>query len=320
MTDTMHGTALVRRRPSRRDVLQAAASAAVAAALPGGSARAQASPFVLKVGTVDVTVLSDGVMSLPLSFMLPTTDTKAVGDLLAGHGGPADALVAQVNVAVLKTSDRLVLVDAGGSKDFMSGIGGFAARFEAAGFKPDAVTDIVLTHAHPDHLWGAIDELDEPRFPNARIHMSVAERDYWIKSGLPEILPDALKGMAAGTQRRLKILASQIHVVRPGTELLPGMSLVDTAGHTPGHASVLVASGTQSLLFGGDALSNAIVSFQKPEWVWGADMDAGRAIATRRTLLDRLAVDRTLLLGYHLPWPGLGRVERKDGAYRFVSA
>lgn len=306
------------RRPvSRRDVLKAAVASWAAGAIPAG-VLAQAAPVALKVGTVELTIISDGVMHIPLSFALPKVDAKSAGELLAGSLA-GDRLIAQVNVTVLRTADRLVLVDTGGSKDFTATIGGFAGRFELAGFKPEDVTDVVLTHAHPDHLWGAIDELDESRFAKARIHMSVAERDFWLRSGVAEGMPDAFKGMAAGTQRRLKLLESQITTAKPGTEVLPGLSLVDTAGHTPGHAAVLVTSGSQSLLIGGDVLSNPVVSFQNPEWVWGPDMDADRAVATRKVLLDRLSTDRTPLLGYHLPWPGLGRVERKDGAFRYVA-
>lgn len=307
------------RQVSRRDILKGAAAGVAVTAMPAAGALAQAAPFAFKVGAVELTVVSDGVMHIPLSFALPSIDAKSAGDLLAGSGASTDALVAQVNVVVLKTANRLVLVDTGGSKDFMATIGGFSGRFEQAGFKPDDVTDIILTHAHPDHLWGAIDELDESRFAKARIHMSVVERDFWMRSGVAESMPDAFKGMAAGSQRRLKIIEAQINAVQPGTELLPGLSLVDTGGHTPGHVALLVASGTQSLLIGGDALANPIFSFQRPEWVWGADMDPAKAIATRKVLLDRLSVDRTALLGYHLPWPGLGRVERKDWAYRFIA-
>lgn len=299
---------------SRRRVLKGSLAGLCAAALPP-AVFAQAEPSRFKVGDIEATVLSDGSMSLPLSFVLPKVEEKVARDLL--QPGPS-GLTAQVNVVVLKVGDRLVLVDTGGTKDFMPTIGGFADRFEQAGFNPDAVTDVVLTHAHPDHLWGAIDDLNESRFAKARIHMSIAERDFWLKEGLAESMPDALKGMTAGTQRRLKILEAQISAQKTGSEIVQGLSLMDTAGHTPGHVSVLLSSKGESLVIGGDALSNAIVSFEKPDWAWGADYDTERGIATRKKLLDQLATDRLRLLGYHLPWPGLGRVERKDGAYRFV--
>ena len=305
-------------RLTRRGFLVGAGALTCSPLLATGT-HAQAAPHAFKVGAFDVTVISDGIMALPISFVLPKVEEKSVAALLAGRSEGAGSITAQVNVAVLKAADRLILVDTGGTKDFMASIGVFADRFEAAGFKADDVTDVVLTHAHPDHLWGAVDALDESRFGKARIHMSVVERDFWMKEGLAESMPEALKGMTAGSARRLKILESQIAAAKPGSEILPGVSLVDTAGHTPGHCSVLLSSSGQSLMIGGDALSNAIVSFERPDWPWGADLDTDKAIATRKSLLDRLAADKTALLGYHLPWPGVGRVERKDNAYRFIA-
>lgn len=299
---------------TRRTALTGTLSLAAAALVPGARARAQASPHKFSIGSLEVTVISDGSMTLPLSFVLPKTDAKIAADTIG-----STAPVAQVNVLVVKASDRLVLIDTGGTKDFMGTIGAFADRFEAAGFKPDDVTDVIFTHAHPDHLWGAIDALDEPRFAKAKHHLTVAERDFWMKDGLAESMPEALKGMTAGSARRLKLLEAQIVASKPGVEIVPGFSYVDTPGHTPGHGSVLLTSGSAQLLVGGDALSSPIISFEKPDWVWGADYDADKGIATRKSLLDRLASDKTALLGYHLPWPGTGRVERKDGAYRFIT-
>lgn len=131
-------------------------------------------------------------------------------------------------------------------------------------------------------------------------------------------MADNFKGMAAGTHRRLKPLAESIVRRKPDDEIGAGLTFVDTAGHTPGHVSVLLKSGGEQLMIGGDVLSQSVVSFAKPEWAWGPDYESDKAIASRRRTLDQLATDKIRLLGYHLPWPGLGRVERKDGAYRFV--
>jgi glyoxylase-like metal-dependent hydrolase (beta-lactamase superfamily II) len=148
--------------------------------------------------------------------------------------------------------------------------------------------------------------------------MTGVEFDYWIKPGRDADVPDRFKTMAVGTARRLKAVAERIEQRKAGDEILPGIALVDTAGHTPGHVSVLVGTGGERVMIGGDALNHALVSFANPEWQWGSDMDAGAGAATRKRLLDQLATDKISLIGYHLPWPGLGRVERKDSAYRFV--
>jgi glyoxylase-like metal-dependent hydrolase (beta-lactamase superfamily II) len=98
----------------------------------------------------------------------------------------------------------------------------------------------------------------------------------------------------------------------------PGLSYVETFGHTPGHMSVLAESNGQHLLIGGDVLTNPAVSFARPDWRMGNDLDRDQGAATRRRLLDRLASERLPLIGFHLPYPGHGMVERKDNAYRFV--
>jgi glyoxylase-like metal-dependent hydrolase (beta-lactamase superfamily II) len=106
---------------------------------------------------------------------------------------------------------------------------------------------------------------------------------------------------------------------KPGDELVPGLRVIATPGHTQGHVS-LELSGGDGLVIGGDALTHPLISFQYPEWKPTADHVPEQAVATRRTLLDRLATDRSRLIGFHLPYPGVGVVERKDGGYRFVAA
>jgi glyoxylase-like metal-dependent hydrolase (beta-lactamase superfamily II) len=298
--------------------------AALAAGVTGGSAsriaRAQTAPaaHAFKVGTFEVTVVSDGGMAFPVSFILPSVVKPDVDAVLAANGLPLDVLPGAVNVTIIKTATDLIVVDAGGG-DFLPGLGKFADAVETAGIKPDAVTKVIFTHAHADHLWGVIDPLDDAtRFPNADHFMSVAEHNFWSAAETQTRIADAFKPMAIGTQRRLNLLGRRLVMVKPGFEIVPGITLVDTAGHTPGHVSVLLTSGGNQLLIGGDVLSQAVVSFAKPDWRWGPDLDPDAGAASRRRTLDMLATDRIALLGYHLPWPGVGRVERKDAAFRFI--
>lgn len=270
-------------------------------------------------GAFALTIISDGVMTLPRSFVLPDADEAAVQALLAPGGGPV-VLEAAVNVAVISIGDARVLVDTGAGPDFMPTLGRLADRLSAADLAPEDITHAVFTHGHPDHLWGVLDPFgDGSAFADARHVMTAIERDFWLADGVEKKVPPAMEGMAVGSQRRLKAIAQKIDPVAAAGEIVPGVSLVDTAGHTPGHVSVLVSAGGASLLIGGDALSQAKVSFAKPDWRWGPDLEPERAVATRKRLLDQLATDKTALLGYHLPWPGLGRVERDGTAYRWVA-
>lgn len=321
--------------PSRRDLL-AGLSAGGLSLLAGGlpltrltttalareagdtDAPAHTSATV-KVGELEVTVVSDGTLTMPLRFAMPGRDPVEINAMLEAGGLPPDMVLSQINVALVKTPGALILVDTGGGTDFMPTMGKLAEHLEAAGVAPEAITHVVFTHAHADHLWGVIDPFEGgSRFAKARHLMTEAEHAFWTKPGREAEVPDMFKTMAVGTGRRLKDLGDRIDRIKPDTDIVPGVHLIDTSGHTPGHASVLLKSGSEQLLIGGDALTHPIVSFLHPDWRWGPDMEPDKAVATRRRLLDKLSTEKTALLGYHLPWPGVGRVEPKDGAWRFV--
>ena len=307
---------------TRREALRGSAGLALAAGLVCQlpAARAQSAVHKLSVGSFEVSILSDGNLTLPMSVAVPGHDANELKALFEPAGLPLDTITAQVNVTVVKTPEALILIDTGGGTEFMPSVGKLADALETAGFALDAFTHVIFTHAHADHLWGVIDPFEGgTRFTKARHIISAVEFDYWMKPGREADVPDMFKTMAVGTARRLASVADRIEQRRPGDEIVPGVQLVDTSGHTPGHVSVLVQSGTERLFVGGDALNHALVSFSHPAWRWGSDMNPDLAIKTRLQLLDRLTSDKAALLGYHLPWPGLGRVERKNTAFQFTS-
>ncbi len=282
-------------------------------------ARAAIAPFRRKVGAIEVMVISDGVLNAPLSFMLPETPPAEAAALFVAHGLPLEGQQPQTNVSLVKAGNELVLIDAGSGSNFQATAGKLAENMEAAGIDPAAVTKVVFTHGHADHLWGAIDELDDSeRFPKASYVISAAEWDFWLDPNTPANVPDSLKGMARGSARILKRIEAKMERRKAGDAVAPGVTYVETIGHTPGHMAVMVESEGQRLLIGGDVLNNVAVSFARPEWRWGGDYDRGRGITTRKRLLDQLATDRLPLVAFHLPWPGHGVVERSGTAYRFI--
>lgn len=303
----------------RRSFVAGGLAVAGAMAARPGVLKAQASPHTLKVGSAEVTVLSDGDFSMPASFALPGRSENEIEAVYRRAGQTFASFKAEVNVVVIRHGAEVILVDTGAGPDFMPTLGRLPDRLEAAGIKPDSITKVVFTHAHADHLWGVIDPLGgSSLFENAEHIMNQGERDFWLRADVESKVAEPFKAMAVGTNRRLKSIAERVKVVAANAEIVPGLSLIETVGHTPGHVSVLLRSGSDQLLVGGDALANAVVSFAEPEWRWGSDMDHERAVKSRKTALDRLASEKTTLIGYHLPWPGVGRVERKDNSYRFV--
>jgi glyoxylase-like metal-dependent hydrolase (beta-lactamase superfamily II) len=274
----------------------------------------------LSVGDIEVTVVSDGTLTVPLSFSLPQVPRAVAEAFLASQGLPVDGSPIATNVSIVRSGDELILIDAGSGANFQPSAGKLAENLEALRIDLAEITRVVFTHCHADHLWGAIDDFDDSeRFPNATYVLAVHEWDFWTNPDTSAGVPDWLKGMARGNARILQRLESRTERRGPGESVAPGLTFIDTIGHTPGHMSLMLESGGNQLLIGADALAHAAVSFAHPEWRWGSDLDSDRAVATRRRLLDWLAADRIPLIGFHLPWPGYGMVERRENAYRFVA-
>lgn len=285
-----------------------------------GGAQAVTAPVAHKVGNIEVKVVSDGTLNVPLSFTLPDTPLPEAEALFKAHGMPEGGTPPQTNVSLVRTGNETVLIDAGSGANFQPTAGKLQENLEAAGIASGTITKIVFTHAHADHLWGALDDFEDgERFPNASYVISAPEWDFWTDPNTADSVPDWLKGMARGTARILKKIEPRVERRNAGDTVASGLAYVATPGHTPGHMGVLVENGGQRLMIGGDVLANNAISFARPEWRIGSDFDRDRAVTTRKALLDQLASDKTPLVGFHLAWPGLGMVERSDTAYRLVS-
>lgn len=301
--------------PSRRQVVAGIGATLIAPAPPSAAA---VLPFRHVVGTTEVMVISDGNLNVPLSLTLPETPATEAAALLAAHGIPPQGAPIATNVTLIKIGNELVLVDAGAGSNFQATAGKLGENMEAAGIDPASVTKVVFTHAHADHLWGTIDDFDELRFPNASYVISAPEWDFWTDPDTAGRAPDWMKGMALGSARILRRLEDKIERRKSGDRIAPGLSYMETGGHTPGHMSLLLESANERLLIGGDALTHIAISFARPDWRLGTDQDRDRAVQTRKTLLDRLTHEKLSLIGFHLPSPGFGMVQRSGSAYRFV--
>jgi glyoxylase-like metal-dependent hydrolase (beta-lactamase superfamily II) len=264
-------------------------------------------------------VISDGHLVLPTSFLAPDAPAEARAAALAAAGQRGEQFQSPTNVTLIRRGGDLILVDAGSGPNFMPTAGKLVENLEAAGIAADKITMVVFTHGHPDHLWGTVDGLDDLTFPNASYVVAAAEWDFWNGENAARGLPAERIAFVTAARRNYARIKDEVRMVKPGDDIVTGLRVVDTPGHTQGHVSLEVAGG-DGLLVTGDALTHPVISFQYPQWRPAADHEPERAMATRAKLLDRLATDRMQLIGFHLPYPGIGRVERKDGAYRFVPA
>ncbi|MCB2114853.1 MAG: MBL fold metallo-hydrolase [Rhodobacteraceae bacterium] len=275
------------------------------------------SATTLTVGDVRIDTLSDGNLMLPGSFIFGDIPKADLAPIIAKYGLSPDQLTPPCNVTLLRDGTNTVLFDVGAGPDFQSSAGKLAEAMEAIGLTPDEVTHVLFTHAHPDHLWGLLDEFDEPVFANADYMIGQAEFDYWTDPETVTTIGEARTTFAVGAARRLEAIADRFRFLADGDEPLTGVAARLTPGHTPGHLSFEIA-GASPVMVLGDCISNHHIAFERPDWPSGSDQDRETAAATRVALLDRLVADRVILSGFHLPGGGIGRAERNESGYRFI--
>jgi glyoxylase-like metal-dependent hydrolase (beta-lactamase superfamily II) len=299
---------------NRRMLLAASAAALAARGLPAFAMRA---PTAFRHGNFDVTVLSDGHLVLPVGFLAPEAPAEEWAALVKDAGITGPQYDSPTNITLIRTPQDLILVDMGSGDRFMPSAGKLWHNLTEAGIDKGQITKVIFTHGHPDHLWGTLDELDDLMLPDARFFVAAAEWDFWNGDDALRGLPAERAGFVTGARRNYAAIRDRVTMVKPGDDVVTGISVIATPGHTQGHVSFVLAGG-DGLIVGGDVLTHQLISFEYPEWKPVADHVPDQAIATRRRMLDRLATDRSKLIGYHLPYPGIGIVERKDSAYRFV--
>ncbi len=280
------------------------------------------SRYALRIGAIDVMVISDGVLALPTKMLAHNADPTDRSAWLSDMFLPSDAFDWSLNAVVVCSGEQTILIDAGLGLDpdlNLPRAGQLTKRLEAAGISLGAVTDIVLTHLHMDHIGGLLVEGVKERLrSDLRIHVAAAEVDFWAAPDfthavMPPGFPDALRSTA---KRFVTEYRDQLRPFDDMNEVAPGVVAHRTGGHTPGHSVVRIASANERLTFAGDAVFT--VGFEHPDWHNGFEHDPEEAERVRLQLLRELAATGELLVATHLPFPSLGRVARAGDAFRWV--
>ncbi|MBE1547350.1 glyoxylase-like metal-dependent hydrolase (beta-lactamase superfamily II) [Mycobacterium sp. OAS707] len=281
------------------------------------------SRYAQQVGDIEVLVISDGVLPITASTLATNADPADLTGWLTDMYLAPDVVDWPLNVVVVRTGGRTILVDAGLGVEFpdFPRAGQTVHRLEAAGIDPGSVTDVVLTHLHMDHVGGLLtDGLKARLRPDLRVHLAAREAEFWeapdfSRTVMPQPIPDVLRRTAT---QFLDEYRSHLRPFETEYEVAPGVLITRTGGHTPGHSVVRVESKGERLTFAGDAVFQ--VGFDNPEWQNGFEHDPDEAARVRIRLLRELASTGEALVATHLPFPSVCRVAAAGNTFRCVPA
>ncbi len=284
--------------------------------------RSRPAHYRFKIGDFEVTTIYDGALAIPKVHPIFGKNQKIedVQAFLLKNHLPTDKMTISFTPVIVNTGREVVMFDAGyGEERRDKGAGLMAATLATAGYTPEQIDVVVITHCHPDHVSGLM-EGDRPVFPNARYVTGEVEYNFWSRK---ELLNDANKGMvrrAKAVQSNVVPLAEKMKFIRAGADVVTGITSVPAFGHTPGHMVFHIESAGKRFMIFADTTNHYVVSLAKPDWHCVFDMDAEAAVKTRKKILDMLATDRIPAAGYHMPFPAVGYVEKMGAGYRWVPA
>jgi glyoxylase-like metal-dependent hydrolase (beta-lactamase superfamily II) len=289
---------------------------ASAAETPAPAPSANVKDF--KIGELSAVSLRDGTLEFPNDnqvFGVGHTQQE-VSALLTSAGLPTDKIQLGLDPLLVRTVDRVLLFDTGAGSNFGPSAGNLPSSLAEAGADAQAVTDIFISHVHGDHVGGIVNAQGALTFPNAAIHISKPEWKFLTGLG-------AEKAKAIGVQNYDALVAAmkpKVEDFAPNAELIPGVvTAVEIKGHTPGHSGYRIQSGSDSLLYVGDAMHHYILSLQKPDWPMSFDSDQATGAKSRATLLAELAQSGQRVYAVHFPFPGLGRIQKQGEGYVWVA-
>ena len=269
------------------------------------------------LGDFEITALSDGTIALDVAKLLaePAAKTDAALAKAFVHG----PLETSVNAYLVNTGSRLVLIDAGAGTLFGPTLGKLLANLKAAGYQPEQIDDVFVTHMHPDHV-GGLSANGVRVFPNATLHADKRDSDFWLSRSNLDQAPEASKGFFQGAMASVNpyVAAGKYQPFESDGEPVPGVRTLASVGHTAGHTSYLVESKGQRLLVIGDLIHVAAVQFADPGVTMAFDNDAKAAALSRSAVFKVAAKDGALVGAAHLQFPGLGHLRAAGPSWQWV--
>ncbi|MEZ5822813.1 MAG: MBL fold metallo-hydrolase [Xanthobacteraceae bacterium] len=312
---------------SRRDLVLGSTAAGLVFGLKApvsfiGAAHAQraADSLKYKVGDIEVFSLHEGSVERTLAegFVKNATLDDVKKALTAAGMGP-DKFNLPFTATAIRTGGKVVLFDTGFGSNGPGSVGKLADNMKAAGLDPAAVSTVVISHFHPDHISGLwMKETSAPVFPNAEIMMPEVEYKFWTAPERVEKVPEANRPFVQRIQATFPTWKN-IKQFGDGADIASGVKAIATPGHTVGHTSFLVASGGQQLFIQGDVTNIHQLFVRNPGWHVMFDADAQKAEATRRALFDRVIAEKGMIAGYHFGFPNVGMLAKDGNGYAFTA-
>jgi glyoxylase-like metal-dependent hydrolase (beta-lactamase superfamily II) len=318
---------------SRRSLLAAAGSTVAAATVSSQLVRPAAATAPLmgpsrpthyrfKIGNFEITTVYDGALAVPKVHPIfgQNQTLEEVQAYLVENHLPTDKMAISFTPVIVNTGEKVVMFDTGyGEERRENGAGRMAAALATAGFSLDQIDVVVITHCHPDHVSGLM-EGDKPVFPNAQYVTGDIEYNFWSNKDLLNNSNKTMVGRAKIVQSNVVPLADKIKFIKPGADVVTGITSVEAFGHTPGHMCYHIESDGKRFLIFVDTTNHYVASLAKPDWHCAFDMDPEAAAVTRKKILDMVATDKIPATGYHMPFPAVGYVDKKGTGYQWVPA
>lgn len=321
---------------NRRKVMLTALAGASGLALPFGTGAARAARsaerpvqlgnpghYRFRVGEIAATVLSDGLIGGPPRVYASDAPEAELEDVLRRAFLPSDRMTLNLNTLLIEANGKRILLEAGAGSTMGPTGGRVFDNLAALGLGAEDIDIVVVSHTHPDHVGNLRTADGGKAFPRATVHAPRPDWEFFVRNDpdlsympVPE---DFRRRFAAAIKRSVEPVADRVELYEAGAEIVPGLTTLPAFGHTPGMANFLVHSGNDQLLLTADLAYHPVVNIDQP-WRPGPDRDKETALASRRRIFDMAAADRILVLGFHYPFPGLGRMLRTDRGYAWVPA
>ena len=311
---------------NRRTIIAGSTAAAAVSLMGTGSSANAAAPMATaqvpgyyryKIGELQITAINDGFGRRPLDGFIKNAELPAVQKALEEAAMPTDALTIPFTTLVVNDGKKLTLIDTGNGNSGAPTSGAWMTNFRAAGFTPEQVDTIVISHFHGDHINGLRLKEGTTVFANAEVMVPAAEWAFWMDDAKASAAPDGMKPAFANVRRVFDPMKSAIKQYDAGKEVVNGVNAIAAYGHTPGHMAYVIGG---KLLAVQDATNHPALFVRNPSWQAIFDMDGAASEATRRKLLDMAVTDKMQVAFYHAPFPATGNIVKDGAGYRMLPA